>query len=105
MGQALAPALTPFSTHAPPAAAKHQMAAAWPVRGALLFGSQTRGSASAGSDTDVDVLLSGEPGDFVATKLGSHHFESHPCEGDNQGQRATCVLTSSQAVAAGVPPQ
>lgn len=41
----------------------------WPLRGALLFGSQARGSAHAGSDTDVAVLLGGEPGDFVATKL------------------------------------
>lgn len=41
----------------------------WPLRGALLFGSQARGSAHAGSDTDVAVLLNGEPGDFVATKL------------------------------------
>jgi len=29
----------------------------WPLRGALLFGSQARGSAHAGSDTDVAVLL------------------------------------------------
>lgn len=41
----------------------------WPLRGALLFGSQARGNAHAGSDTDVAVLLNGEPGDFVATKL------------------------------------
>lgn len=41
----------------------------WPLRGALLFGSQARGSAHAGSDTDVAVLLGGEPGDFVTTKL------------------------------------
>ena len=41
----------------------------WPLRGALLFGSQARGSAHAGSDTDVAILLSGEPGDFVDTKL------------------------------------
>ena len=39
------------------------------MRGALLFGSQARGSAHAGSDTDVAVMLGGEPGDFVATKL------------------------------------
>lgn len=41
----------------------------WPLRGALLFGSQARGSAHAGSDTDVAVLLGGEPGDFVTTKM------------------------------------
>ena len=46
-----------------------RVGAAWPVRGTLLFGSQARGSAHAGSDTDVAVLLSGKPGDFVATKL------------------------------------
>lgn len=47
----------------------NRVAAHWPLRGALLFGSQARGSAHAGSDTDVAVLLGGEPGDFVATKL------------------------------------
>jgi antitoxin ChpS len=47
----------------------HRVAAAWPMRGALLFGSQARGNAHAGSDTDVAVLLNGAPGDFVATKL------------------------------------
>ena len=47
----------------------HRVAAAWPMRGAMLFGSQARGNARAGSDTDVAVLLSGTPGDFVATKL------------------------------------
>lgn len=46
-----------------------RVAARWPLRGAMLFGSQARGSAHAGSDTDVAVLLGGEPGDFVATKL------------------------------------
>jgi antitoxin ChpS len=39
------------------------------MRGAVLFGSQARGNAQEGSDTDVAVLLNGEPGDFVATKL------------------------------------
>ena len=39
------------------------------MRGAMLFGSQARGSANAGSDTDIAVMLDGEPGDFVATKL------------------------------------
>jgi predicted nucleotidyltransferase len=47
----------------------HRVAAAWPVRGAPLFGSQARGNAHAGSDTDVAVLLNGAAGDFVATKL------------------------------------
>lgn len=42
---------------------------AWPMTGAMLFGSQVRGNAHVGSDTDVAVLLQGTPGDFVATKL------------------------------------
>jgi antitoxin ChpS len=42
----------------------------WPLQSALLFGSQARGNAHLGSDTDVAVLLHGSPGDFVATKLG-----------------------------------
>lgn len=46
-----------------------RVALVWPMQGAMLFGSQARGSAHAGSDTDVAVLLQGEPGDFVATKL------------------------------------
>jgi antitoxin ChpS len=41
----------------------------WPLQGAVLFGSQARGSARLGSDTDVAVLLQGPIGDFVATKL------------------------------------
>ncbi len=47
----------------------NRVAAAWPVQGAMLFGSQARGNAHAGSDADVAVLLRGDPGDFVATKL------------------------------------
>jgi antitoxin ChpS len=46
-----------------------RVATAWPLKGAMLFGSQARGNANLGSDTDVAVLLSGKPGDFVATKL------------------------------------
>ncbi|MDP2368905.1 nucleotidyltransferase domain-containing protein [Rhodoferax sp.] len=46
-----------------------RVALAWPLQGAMLFGSQARGSAHVGSDTDVAVLLFGTPGDFVATKL------------------------------------
>jgi predicted nucleotidyltransferase len=46
-----------------------RVALAWPMRSAMLFGSQARGSTHIGSDTDVAVLLSGKPGDFVATKL------------------------------------
>jgi predicted nucleotidyltransferase len=43
--------------------------AQWPMRGAMLFGSQARGNARAGSHADVAVLLQGDPGNFVATKL------------------------------------
>lgn len=46
-----------------------QVAAAWPVRDAMLFGNHARGNAHAGSDAGVAVLLRGDPGDFVATKL------------------------------------
>jgi len=42
------------------------VATAWPLQGAMLFGRQARGSANLNSDTDVAVLLQGEPGDFVA---------------------------------------
>lgn len=35
----------------------------------MLYGSQARNTAHPGSDTDVAVLLTGEPGDFVSTKL------------------------------------
>jgi antitoxin ChpS len=41
----------------------------WPLQSALLFGSQARGNAHLGSDTDVAVLLHRSPGDLVATKL------------------------------------
>lgn len=46
-----------------------RVALSWPLRGALLFGSQARGMAHVGSDTDVAVLLTGPGGDFIATKL------------------------------------
>ena len=48
---------------------ERRVALAWPLQSAMLFGSQARGNADAGSDTDVAVLLQGQPGDFVATKL------------------------------------
>ena len=44
-------------------------AVGWALRGALLFGSQARGTAHVGSDTDVAILLTGPGGDFIATKL------------------------------------
>lgn len=46
-----------------------RVALGWPLQGTLLFGSQARGTAHVGSDTDVAVLLKGSGGDFVATKL------------------------------------
>ena len=46
-----------------------RVALAWPLQHALLFGSQTRGKAGTDSDTDLTILLNGESGDFVATKL------------------------------------
>lgn len=46
-----------------------RVALVWPVQSTLLFGSQVRGNAHAGSDTDVAVVLNGKSGDFVATKL------------------------------------
>jgi len=46
-----------------------RVALEWPLQSAVLFGSQARGNAGAGSDTDVAVLLQGQSGDFVATKL------------------------------------
>lgn len=35
----------------------------------ILFGSRARGDYHNESDTDVAVILAGQPGDFVATKL------------------------------------
>jgi len=46
-----------------------RVAARYPVDGAMLFGSRARGSHDADSDADVAVLLHGERGPFVATKL------------------------------------
>lgn len=46
-----------------------RVALAWPMQSAVLFGSQARGTAHIGSDTDIAVLLHGTPGDFVTTKL------------------------------------
>ena len=46
-----------------------RVALAWPLQSAMLCGSQARGSAHVGSDTDVAVLLQGQPGNFVTTKL------------------------------------
>ena len=37
---------------------ERRVALAWPIQSAMLFGSQARGKAHIGSDTDVAVLLS-----------------------------------------------
>jgi predicted nucleotidyltransferase len=34
-----------------------RVAARWPMRGAMLFGSQARGSANPESDTDIAIML------------------------------------------------
>lgn len=39
------------------------------VAQAILFGSQARGDAREGSDTDVAIILRGEPMPFIDTKL------------------------------------
>ena len=46
-----------------------RVALAWPLQHALLFGSQTPGKAGTDSDTDLTILLNGESGEFVDTKL------------------------------------
>lgn len=39
------------------------------VAQAILFGSQARGDAHAGSDTDLAIILRGDPKQFIDTKL------------------------------------
>lgn len=39
------------------------------VAGAVLYGSRARGDHTAESDADIAVVLRGEPGSFVHTKL------------------------------------
>jgi len=46
-----------------------RVAAQFPVRGAILFGSRARGSHRPDSDADIAVLLSGPRGKFIDTKL------------------------------------
>ena len=41
----------------------------YPLRSALLFGSRARGTFRPDSDADIAVLLDGEHGPFLATKL------------------------------------
>lgn len=46
-----------------------RVAAVFSVRGAILFGSRARGEFRPDSDADVAVLLSGQRGRFMATKM------------------------------------
>jgi predicted nucleotidyltransferase len=43
--------------------------ARYPVRNAFLFGSRARGVFRADSDADIAVMLRGQSGDFLDTKL------------------------------------
>lgn len=45
------------------------VAARYDIAGAILFGSRARKSHRPDSDADVAVLLHGQPGKFVTTKL------------------------------------
>lgn len=45
------------------------IAARYDLAGTILFGSRARRSHRADSDADVAILLHGQPGQFVATKL------------------------------------
>lgn len=46
-----------------------RVAARYDMAGAFLFGSRARRSHRPDSDADIAVLLHGQPGKFVATKL------------------------------------
>jgi predicted nucleotidyltransferase len=46
-----------------------RVASQYDVAGAILFGSRARRSHRSDSDADIAVLLHGQPGQFVATKL------------------------------------
>lgn len=46
-----------------------RVACVFPMRSAILFGSRARGEFLPESDADVAVLLSGQRGQFMATKL------------------------------------
>lgn len=46
-----------------------RIAATYPVRQAILFGSRARGGFRPDSDADLAVLLAGSTGKFAATKL------------------------------------
>ena len=46
-----------------------QVVAVFPVRSAILFGSRARGEFRSDSDADIAVVLSGQCGQFMTTKL------------------------------------
>ena len=46
-----------------------RVAAVFPVRSAILFGSRARGECKPDSDADVAILLSGQHGKFMDTKM------------------------------------
>ena len=46
-----------------------RVALAYPMQQAILFGSRARGDAHAESDADVAVILKGQTGHFVHTKM------------------------------------
>ena len=46
-----------------------RVAIEYPTQRAILFGSRARGTAHAESDADVAVILKGQPGHFIKTKM------------------------------------
>lgn len=46
-----------------------QLEGRYPISHAYLFGSRARGDFKPDSDADLAILLRGQPGDFLATKL------------------------------------
>jgi predicted nucleotidyltransferase len=46
-----------------------RVATKYPTQQAILFGSRARGTAHAESDADVAVILKGQPGHFIKTKM------------------------------------
>jgi predicted nucleotidyltransferase len=46
-----------------------RVAEAYPTQQAILFGSRARGTAHDESDADVAVILKGQPGHFIKTKM------------------------------------
>ena len=46
-----------------------RVAKAYPTQESILFGSRARGTAHDESDADVAVILKGQPGNFIKTKM------------------------------------